>query len=554
MSALGGRFAGAAPRLGAWPARPASPLANERLERFLPAVLGLALFVPLVRPWFWLTTLDPAVYARPVVALAGLAQPRAWPAALMVLALVVFGARVAWRDFALAPQIRCFMAALALAMAWAFATTEFNYVYGRWHEIDRVLLVALAGLGLWRPVWLAVFALELFLVAGQFHFPLLYSWTDKLPLLEAFVLFQVFLALALLQRRTRLRVAGPAVFESFLMAMLMLLAMYYVKPALGKLALGWLWSDELGNLHRSAAFQNGWLATLGSERGLALHAAIVRAGPLLKLGTLSIELGLLFVLARRWLAVALLLAAAGMHAGVFASSGIFFWKWMIADLVLAGIVAGLGRETASRLFHPALAAAGAVVVVAALFVHGGPVRLAWYDAPMTYRFHIEAVGESGTTYQVPPRALAPYDLPFAQARFYFLTETPRLAGTLAAVFDEELQHALEQAALRPELAPEVRRRHGQRVFDARAADRLEGMLRLYFASRARGDTRLPIPAAPQHIWSFPTPGLGQPEFRAQEPIARVRIRLLEWLLRPDGSAIEIGDAVVRDFALSAAAG
>ena len=190
-------------------------------------------------------------------------------------------------------------------------------------------------------------------------------------------------------------------------------------------------------------------------------------------------------------------------------------------------------------------------LIAALFVtHRRPVILAWYDSPMAFQFRIEAVGAGGTSYEVTPAMLAPYDLPLAQGRFYFLTDVPMLVNCLGSTPHRDMLRTLETARTAEDLAA-IRAAFGSPRRDAASAERFELLLRRFFrheqTPRAMSwMSRLPRP--PQHIWTAPHRGDGQVAYAAQEPIRSVRVRLREALLH-DREVRVVRDEVIRAFPL-----
>jgi hypothetical protein len=271
---------------------------------------------------------------------------------------------------------------------------------------------------------------------------------------------------------------------------------------------------------------------------------------MLKLATLACEIGVVIMLAHRRVAVGLLAACAAMHMGILLTTGIFFWKWIVLDASLAAVVLWLPAGDARRLFGPVPAAVGMGIVAVLFVAHRRPVILAWYDSPMAFQFRIEAVGDGGTAYEVTPATLAPYDLPFAQGRFYCLTDTPMLVDCLGSTPRWDMVQALESARTAEDLAA-VRRVYGSPRTDAASAQRFEELLRRFFRHEQRPRTTswmARLPAPPQHIWTAPHSGDGQMTYQGQESIGSVRIRLREALF-PDRQLRVVGDEVVRAFSI-----
>ena len=515
---------------------------DPRLALLLQVTLGLAVFL-LVEPLaFACGHLPAAVYDRPVIVLGALKH--AAPLTMLlssVVAVTVFRRRLRWQAMELGTMLRWLALANCVALAWAYSTYPYNYWLDRSHDLDRFLLFVLPWLVLWHPGFLGVFLAHAHLMAGQFNEPLQYSWTDKLLIYEVLLLLFVFVWLTLATRRGLL---------PFVAAALCLVALYYAVPAGGKLALGWLARNDQANIVLAAWHQNGWLDGLGPLWRSRVVALVAWTAPLLKLATLVLEIGVVIMLSHRRVAVGLLLGCAAMHVGILLTTGIFFWKWIVLDASLAAVVWWLPAGDARRLFGPVAAAVGVGIVAILLVTHRRPVVLAWYDSPMAFQFRIEAVGEGGTTYEVPPALLAPYDLPFAQGRFYYLTDIPMLVDCLGSTPRWDMVQALEAAGTAEDLAA-VRGVFGSTRTDAAGAERFEELLRRYFRHRQRPRatswmSRLPAP--PQHIWTAPHQGEGQVTYQGQEAIQGVRVRLREALFG-DRELHLVRDEVIRVFPL-----
>ncbi|HEY1066390.1 MAG TPA: hypothetical protein VGE52_09785, partial [Pirellulales bacterium] len=334
-----------------------------------------------------------------------------------------------------------------------------------------------------------------------------------------------------------LKLAAPRLsFLPCLCAMLWVTSLAYLKPGLGKLAYGWEWiaSNDLANLHQAAVFQNGWTTDLSPWLREWLDSSMLYLNTPLKIGTLILEVGILLIVARRSLAVLFLVGCSSMHLGIFIFSGIYFWKWIAMDLLLAGVLAALPAEKVKELFRPQLAAFGLAAIAVLLGLYKRPPTLAWLDSPLARRWHIEAVGESGARYQIPPSALAPYDLTIAQARLDFLSDRTYFVGCFGCIKDVKLCRAVSAAQSAAEVE-KIREAIPTRKHEPESYRRFERLLKQYVQ---RGPSIADYGAfaylkAPQHIWSRPIPG-GAPAYEFQEPIARIEIFAQEAWRRPDG--------------------
>lgn len=486
----------------------------------LQTLVGLALFGVVERLFFACSRLPEEVYHARIICLAALKHPAPLTAVVVSLALLGFWRQLRWQQFELYRPMRWAIAALALTLGFAFSTYGYNFFYDQAHWFDRALVAGLALLVVWHPAMVGLFVVQAFLIAGQFNQPLLYSWTDKMMVYQLLVLLVPFLWLKLVCRRLTL--------APYLVAALGVIAIFYFRPALGKIEMGWMAHNSQANIFLAAVHQNGWLAWLGPDRLRQVYLAIDRWQYVLMTLTLLVETAVLFYLIHPRLTAAVLIGCVLMHGGIFLTSGICFWKWAVADVAFAAAILALPREAAARIFNWRGMALGIMIVLGLQVTYRHPVKLAWYDSPMAFHFQVEAVGASGAVYEIPPYCLAPYDLPLAQGRLYFLARhVPQVVNTLGAVYDPAVLKSVGAAHNRRDLLL-LRSQYGQRQYNARIVASYEQLVRRYCAWRWREhETGIPWHVkGPPHIWSFARYS-GGPVYQGQEQVREVRVRLDE---------------------------
>ena len=100
---------------------------------------------------------------------------------------------------------------------------------------------------------------------------------------------------------------------------------------------------------------------------------------------------------RRWSLLGFLAGWIIFHLGVFAVSGICFWKWMMVDGTLLIIFLARDSGRVFPIFTRRHFVLSLFLILGGLFWFR-PVNLAWYDSPTTYAYRFVGVGESGATY------------------------------------------------------------------------------------------------------------------------------------------------------------
>lgn len=416
------------------------------------------------------------------------------------------------------PDVRIIIFSTILVLAWPFSVYEYNYFLNQAHLADRAGIVALALLCAWRPMFLGFFITQLGVVLGQLSFPLTFSWTDKSPLIDVLLLSQIYVVGA------RLRWWRA---NHFLWASIWILSVHYLRPGIGKLELGWLQRNELANLVQGAIHQNGWLC-FGLDDGLraGIVSWITVLSPVLMLAALLVELFPLIYFSGRKVLLLGLSSAIMMHLAIFASSGILFWQWIVLVIALIVTILRMPAHTAQRLFQIRHHIVFCLFLVPGCLIYATAPKLAWFDAPLCQRYHIEIVGNSGKIYQVPPSELAPFDLQFAQGRLFFADSDPMVIdcfGSCARV------QVLESTAL-VHSENDLKRLQstiGQRKYDANLTGLLTTLL-TRFVQQPTEDRIVPLfgmlPDPPQHIWTFPATDLTQEIWEWQEAAKEIRIR------------------------------
>jgi hypothetical protein len=473
--------------------------------------LALALYILLVPRLHEGLRLPEVAYGQPVLMWQALTYP---PAALLLavmLAPLLFGwRRLRWESIDPRGHARILVVVAVAVLAWPLSTYGFNAYYGYWHLLDRLVLIALAGLTWSHPAFAMPFLAAWLVIFFQVFHPLPdpgWHWPDKRLPVDVLTLFVVFLYIHILVP-TKRHLLGFLV--------LGVTGATYAQAALNKVLTGpeawtWLVGNELTNIFVSAHVNGGWLRDLG-ETGIATWGArIAVLTPLMALFTLVVEGGGFLLLFHRRLAQAVIAGFVLLHTGILTLTGIFFWKWIVFDLALlwyvtktpdasptspeSNVTAGVGGA-GSSLFSIRNGILAAAIALAAPVLFN-TVPFAWLDSRYVNHFEIWGIAADGSRHRLDPRFFAPYDVVFQQSRFYYLVDGPVLVGTYGTTDRWEVAESLRRSTSGD--VREVRAQHGRNFFDERAAARFESFVRRY----AEGSRRRPRPlgavAAPFHF-------------------------------------------------------
>ena len=304
-------------------------------------------------------------------------------------------------------------------LAWQASLYDVNFIAGRIHGLDRMLVVVLAAAAIMRPVALVPFVLAVRIVNEQFLYPfgtVAAKNVDELLLVVLLCIAAGHLVYVVTDRSdssTTVLLVGAAV------------ASHFFWPGKGKLASDWARLTEISNLPLNS-YRAGWLGHTDGAVAEAMASFFTTFRWPVVIGTLVIEAGAVVAvshpkLLRVWIPGFML-----FHIMTFVTTGFFFLSWMILEV---GLLAILVLPRFARLVSANATPARALVSVGAVL--GGtvlfhPPGLAWFDAPVSYGYEIEATGESGDVYHVAISAFAPLDQDVSFGRMQL---ADRLAGS-----------------------------------------------------------------------------------------------------------------------------
>ncbi len=500
---------------------PEDPPGKPFVRGVLEVALILAIFTILRQGILARLVLPPAAYGRPILLVEAL-KHRGILAVFGLPALLVFvrPTRSSWPAIGDRNAARMLIGGVCLVLAWAFSTYDYDVFVGQAHLVDRVLLVCVAGVVLLTPKAVTAFLPYVLLVVAEFDGPGI-GRADKSLLFKVLILFIAFLIV---------RLVVDVRDTTFFFTTGALIAANLGNSGIKKLRIGWLHND-LSHLWM-AAHLNGFIGHLSLRNALRVGATIHRLNLLLLVGTLVIEVGFIALWWFRRSPMVLLPGAVLLHLAIFASSGIFFWKWVVLEslLLIAVTMVGWRRivdAVGGRL--AAIAMSAAMVVLASHYAM--PVQLAWFDSTVTYNFEVYAVTPKGRVH-IARHFFAPHDIEFSQDRFDFLSKRPTLAGTFATVHDLRRLETLDRVRTCAQL-DRLEDRIGHPVHRPRLVKRFVRMVRLYVRDSKTPEARglgwrvLEWVQAPVHIWLQTPP----PTFRTGEKATAVIVTRERFIYR-----------------------
>lgn len=420
-----------------------------------------------------------------------------------------------WTDFEHGTHLRLLTITIAGLLAWSFSSYSTNLYFDQGHVWDRALLVLLVPVVYWRPIGLFPFVCVVLAVANQFGYPAgvgRWGWTEPSLLVRIQMLVLAFVAVRSIQEYlpAASRWGSHKVSSNSLVLTIMcLIGAFYFAAGVGKIRLNWIAINHVAYL-LPATYSAGWLSFVEPAAIERLTAILMALNTPIKLVTIALEVGALFVLLSRRVTRLFLFGWICFHLGIFVTSGIFFWRWIILDAIL--LIAFFGRRGPGfDLYRPSLRIA-AVILVLLGNIWARPTTLAWLDAPVNYAYRVTAVTSGGTHARLPPRFFEPYDYQFTLANFGSTVPDTLLGITFGAARSEAVIAALDGADS-PEAALAVERNMGASRYNAGRRHRMETFLGQFATAwnRRRADNPSfgerhawkTIVSAPTHVWTFP---------------------------------------------------
>lgn len=439
---------------------------------------------------------------------------------LVPTALLLWGrGRMTWEQWEHGKALRGLVMGLLAILAWSGSTFEHNMYLDQLHLLDRVLLIALALLS-WRTPLAVPFAVRwVWIMLYEPYQPIGLDNFEFRSLVEVLVVFSVFVWASFIRSYRA---------AHFLLVGLGCWASYYYAAGVAKVYYGpswsWLFDDRLSNL-AFTTYMRGWLSFIPEATYLSINEFLRHFDPLLTWFTLIFELGAVACyflnrrLAQLWLVLGIV-----FQFGIFALTGICFWKWMLANLAFLLFVSRGGAPVYKEMTRHWLVIAFGILIVffsrerTYFYPQTG---VAWYDTRMLEDYTLQAIGESGESYLVASRFLMPMDLHFSQGSLCYATNERSATQVYGVTGSHRTMMALENMK-EAEDALRIANR-GRRCKDDRGRARFDDFFQKYFRSVNRHGGRpvgwLAWLGRPRHLWLFPKGNL----YDFQEPVKQIEL-------------------------------
>ena len=428
-----------------------------------------------------------------------------------------FYRRLDWQTMERGFALRFLIFFICLIVAWKFSSYHYNYYLNQSHLLERIIILVLAACVLLHPLFVPLFTGFSIVVIKQLTIPenlFSYSWTDKSLVFAVLIMFTAYLI-------TRFFTKAKSSLLIYLL--LCVIGGYYFTPGVSKLGFGdypwhWLANNRLDHLFVNS-YTNGWLSFLDESTILAIAKIINVLNFPLQAIALVIELSGLFILVHKNFTRLAMLGYISLHIGIVISSGIFFWKWILLDILIFGFLIGQRGDWLNLLYTRKMVLLSLVIIAFSRILFGA-IPLGWLDSGLNRTYIIEAVTIDEEIYAISPTFMAPFDIIFSQERFYFLNDEPILVGTYGATFTSDLQYILEEVNNLAEI-DDLRDQYGTNRYNYQRQQAFDDFMQRVFANINQVDKRekpLFLPSAFPHIITTTSN-----TYNMQAPIERINI-------------------------------
>ena len=400
-----------------------------------------------------------------------------------------------WNSFEKGKFIRNFVLFLCIMLTWMFAFYDYNYYFNQSHLFDRIFLLILIPFIFWRPLFLFLFILQIFLIIGQFE--VLHGFTRTFPL------YPIYILILFLSFFTFKMFGGKFKFIHFVYLLGCLIASQYVFSGIGKLIKeGWVINDQIAYLLPSA-YSNDWLGFLSFETINTITKSLSYFNFPLKLLTLFLEIGVLFLFWKRTWIKKLLFAIVILHIAIYVFSGIFFWAWILIDLFYLTLVLKKDLFDEQLIFNRKAFLLSTFIIISAI-IWSRPAKLVWLDMPLNYVHEIHAETSEGKTIFLPPDFFRPFDYQFTLTLLNYLDKKPRIDIVAGVTSNKKTLDFFKTNRSNEEILA-YEKANGNVIYNGKFKGKFTYFIQTFISHRNNQDVSekkyLSYLRAPDHLWT-----------------------------------------------------
>ncbi len=427
--------------------------------------------------------------------------------------------RLTWEHFQGYRGLRWVIMAIVACFVWAGTTFDYNMYLDQGHFLDRALLLIFGVLSWRSPLFIPFFTKMAIVMMREWSFPMFHDDFDWRAVTGVLVLFSGFVWLSFLRGMRTVH---------FVFGAICLIGSYYFYAGKAKLKFGpdqaWLWENELSNLFVNS-WVHGWVGFIPKDAVVWWANVLHWFDVPFQLLTVFIEFGFLLVFVHPLLTRVMLFLAAAFHCGIFASAGIFFWKWIVADAMLFGFISRGGRKLWDEVFrYKAVQVFGVLVIIMSPYLgyFRPQIGVAWWDTPYNETYNIYVTGVSGKQYLMAAKQFTPLDTRLIQEDMNYLSTEHHLTGVYGTGYNYPLYKELYKLESADDAA-KLRRTRGRNGYNRAATVEFGNFVRQYLHNTNKAGGRkhqwLGWIAKPEHLMTWPV----WTDYDYQEPVVHLEV-------------------------------
>ncbi|MEM6730230.1 MAG: hypothetical protein AAF658_01670 [Myxococcota bacterium] len=429
---------------------------------------------------------------------------------------------VPWEVTAQWLPLQVFACVQAVMLAWKSASEDIDVAAGEAHWPERGLLVV-SAVGAWfSPLWIL---LQLQLITEPFH-----GWKHHgtLPLRA----MQLAASFVLAAHVTGPLGYAPETSSGFLMLLFMMIGSHYVITAVAKGMLGPKWHSWMldNRLHHvvASAYVWGWARFLPRAFWARFVKVVKKIERPLQIITFIAEGAAPLVLLDPMLALGLLFTLSAFHVGVFLTTGILFWEWIVCNALAISLILVSDPLVIDAAFGiwPFI---GGLVLMIAFPLRGrlwAPTPLGWWDTPLTQRVQWRVRGESGQVYGLHNDFMCPHERLYGRVHGCFMVDEPVCTYHLGEVWRGDLRDEIRSLRDAPERLEQIHRDFSISIEESEQTQTHVAYLKRFLRALNDGKRKFVFPKSLRWLKA---PG-GQfyywgdlPRYRGQEPAREVEV-------------------------------
>lgn len=428
---------------------------------------------------------------------------------------------------------------ISLTLSWELSTYDFNFYLNQAFYLDRIVLIALPFLLLRLPILTPLFVAFVYVYRSQFNYPI-----DGFELFDKKLLFDI---LVMFIAHRYIKSFFPTFKIPFLFFVLCIVGSNYFMSGIAKIIASphgyeWLLYNDPSNLFFNV-HARGWLINNTSLAKSILDFLSIY-GYYLQVGVLVLELLTLFILKSRKIAIVIFISLIVMHLGLFLSGSMFFWKWIVVDILMIYLFSKKDLKM-DHLFDRKLYYISMVLIISSnLWLH--PMMIAWNDTKVNQYFTYEVTDKSGKIYQFEKNDMNPYHQWIQYDSFLFLVDKPCLPIS-GFGYTNNYEVANEIYYLKSDDFFSLEQEKGIIYFDAKKKLAYNDFIRQYFKIKNKRLNNSFIPKifrAPNHLYSETI----EPSYQNNVPIVCFRV-IFNQIFNKRGNKIVLTKKCVDEVAI-----